>query len=267
MGGNLFPVAGQHDKPADSRVAKRLDRLLHIRLFKIRDHDVPRISAVHRHVDDGPDAAAFLVVQLQAAHQLVVSRGDTMAVDDSDDPLTADLFNLGDAAAVDLLPVCPLQALTDRVRGRALHQRRVFQQFLVLHRAVMDAADLKHPLRQCPGLVEHHRSDLRQGLQVIRPLDQDSLVAGPADPRKEAQGNADHQRAGAADDKEGQCAVKPDVPLRGKTKNQPPHQRREDRQRQRAVHHRRGVDSCETGDELFRARLSRACVFHQFQDL
>ena len=131
----------------------------------------------------------------------------------------------------------------------------------------MDTADLKHPLRQCSGLVEHHRSDLRQSLQVIRAFDQDPLVACAADPREEAQGDADHQRAGAADDKEGQCAVQPDVPLRGQLQNQSPHQRRENRKGQCAVHHRRGIDPGKAGDELLRAGLPRACIFHQLQNL
>ena len=115
MGGNLFPVPGQHHEPANARIPQRFDRLFHIRLLQVRDHDMSRISAVHRHMDDGSDASAFPIVQFQAMHQLVVSRGDTMAVDVPDDSLSADLLNPGDAAAVDLPAVSPLQAPADRV--------------------------------------------------------------------------------------------------------------------------------------------------------
>ena len=157
MGGDLLSVPGQHDQPSDPRIPQRADRLFHIRLFQIRDHNMPRIGAVHGHVDDGSDAAAFLIVQSQAAHQLVVSGGNSVSVYRSDHAFSADFFDVGDEASVCFLAVRPLQALADRVRGRTFYQCRELQQFFVLHRTVMDAADFKHALRQGPGLVEYHR--------------------------------------------------------------------------------------------------------------
>ena len=157
MGGDLLSVPGQHDQPSDPRIPQRTDRLFHIRLFQIRDHNMPRIGAVHGHVDDGSDAAAFLIVQSQAAHQLVVSGGNSVSVYRSDHAFSADFFDVGDEASVCFLAVRPLQALADRVRGRTFYQCRELQQFFVLHRTVMDAADFKHALRQGPGLVEYHR--------------------------------------------------------------------------------------------------------------
>ena len=85
--------------------------------------------------------------------------------------------------------------------------------FCLVHVAVVHAADLEHALGQGAGLVEHHRPDLRQRLQIVGALDEDALVAGAADTGEEAQGDADHQRAGAAGHKEGQRAVDPLLPL------------------------------------------------------
>ena len=152
------------------------------------------------------------------------------------------------------------------MRGRALGQRRVFQQLLVLHLAVVHAADLKHALRQRAGLVKNNRLSLRQGFQIVGALDQHAFLAGAADAGEEAERNADDQRAGAGDDQERQRAVDPLAPLRGSCPVQQPHERRQDRQRQRAVADGRRVDAGEFGDEALGFGLVGAGVLHQFQN-
>ena len=108
--------------------------------------------------------------------------------------------------------------------------------------------DLKHALGQGAGLVKDDGSGLRQRLQVIGALDQNACLAGAADAGEEAQRNADHQRARAADDQEGQGPVNPCSPL-GVTvpSNSHADKRRQDRQGQGAVADRRGIDAGELG--------------------
>ena len=64
----------------------------------------------------------------------------------------------------------------------------------------MNGRDLKHAARQRTGLVENNDLCFRQGLQIVGALDQNALLAGPADTGKETQRNADDQCARAADD-------------------------------------------------------------------
>ena len=189
-----------------------------------------------------------------------------MPVDRCDHAAAAALFNACHAGAVERDAAGLLQALADRVRGRALGERRVFKQLVVLHRAVVHARDLEHALRERAGLVEDDDLGLGQGLEIVRALDEDALVSCAAETREEAQRDADDQRAGAGDDKERERAVDPHAP-RGGTAHQKVDERRQNGQRQRAVAHGGGVDAGKAGDERLGAGLVRAGVFHQLEDL
>ena len=104
-----------------------------------------------------------------------------------------------------------------------------------------------------------------QGFQIVGALDEDALVAGAAQARKEAQGNADHQGAGAADHQEGQGAVQPGAPVAVKPRQQT-HHRRQHRQGQGRPAHGGGIHPGELGDEVLRLGLVGAGIFHQLQD-
>ena len=97
-----------------------------------------------------------------------------MPVDRCDHAAAAALFDACHAGAVERDAAGLLQALADRVRGRALGKRRVFKQLVVLHRAVVHARDLEHALRERAGLVEDDDLGLGQGLEIVRALDEDA---------------------------------------------------------------------------------------------
>ena len=80
--------------------------------------------------------------------------------------------------------------------GGALRQRRILQQLLLVHVAVVHRRDLEHAPGQGTGLVEHHGLYLRQRLQIVGTLDENTLVAGAADTGEEAQGDADNSAQG-----------------------------------------------------------------------
>ena len=89
--------------------------LLGVRLDDIGDDDVSGVLAVKRHMDYCTDAAAVLVGDVQLLHELVVAGGDLNSIYLGDNAVTADLFNISDAAAVDLLAVGALETLADRM--------------------------------------------------------------------------------------------------------------------------------------------------------
>ena len=150
--------------------------------------------------------------------------------------------------------------------GGTLGQRRIFQQLFFLHGVVVDAVDLKHALSQSAGLVKHHHLGLGQGLHIVGALDQNALLAGAANTGEEAEGNADHQSAGAADDQEGQGAIDPVSPVSGIA-----HQHISDggqhRQQQRGDTDQRRVDLGELGDKVLRLGFPGAGFLYQFQNL
>ena len=267
--GDLFGhapgVASEHDRLFHAGMLEPLDSFLRVRLHHVGDDDMARILAVNGHVNDRADAVAVDERNAVQLHQLAVARQHVMAVHFGGNALAADLLNVAHAVTVNLLTISALQALADGMRRRALSQRRIFQQLLVLHLVVVNAADLKNALRQRAGFVKNNRLDLRQRFQIVGPLDEHAFLTGAADAREEAERNADNQRAGAGNDQERQRAVDPLAPLNGIACQQP-HDGRQDRQRQRAVADGRRVYAGEFGNEGFGFRLMRAGILNQFKN-
>ena len=150
--------------------------------------------------------------------------------------------------------------------GPALGQRGSFQQ--LLFRGALggvDAGHLKGALGQGAGLVEHNDAGAGQLFQIGGTLDQNAAGRCTADAAKEAQGDADDQCAGAADDQEGQCTVDPVAKAGGLTHEQQ-HHRRDKGQSQCAVAHGGGVHAGKPGDEVLGAGLLHAGIFHKVQN-
>ena len=122
----------------------------------------------------------------QPVHKLRVARRHVHAVHFCSDAVPADLLNIRHAAAVDLFPVCALEAFADGMGGGTLCQRRVFQQLLSVHFVVVDFINFKHTLGQCAGLVKYDIFRLRQDLQIVGTLHKHAGIAGAANPREEA---------------------------------------------------------------------------------
>ena len=199
-------------------------------------------------------------------HQLVVACGHWDAVHLGGDAVAADLLNVGDPAAVELPAAGPLEAFADGVGGGALRQGGVLQQLLPAHLVVVDAVDLEHAPGEGARLVKDHIAGLGQRLQIVGALDEHALPAGPAQTGKKAQGDADDQGAGAADDQKGEGTVEPGPPGGGCAQEQHLSQRRQERQRQSGAADRRGVEPGELGDEVLGPGLAGAGILHQIQD-
>ena len=236
-----------------------------MRLLHIGDHNVTGVLAVQGQVDDGAHTVAVVPGDAQLLHELVVAHGHGDAVHLGHHAVAAELLDIRDPLAVNGAAVGPLQALADGVGGGALRQGGVFQHLFPGKLIVVDAGDVEHALGQSAGFVKHHGFGFGQGFQIVGALDEDSLVAGAAQARKEAQGNADHQGAGAADHQEGQGAVQPGAPVAVKPRQQTQH-RRQHRQGQGRPAHGGGIHPCELGDEVLRLGLVGAGIFHQLQD-
>ena len=175
-----------------------LNGLLGVGLYHVGDHDVTGVFSVDGHVDDRADAVAVDEVNAQLLHELMVAGGDRYAVDLRENAPAADLFDIRDAAAVNFFAIRLLQALADGMGRGALGKRRVLEKLFLLHRAMVDGADLKHALGQRAGLIEDDGLDPRECLQIIRALDENAFLARPADAREEAQRDTYHERARAA---------------------------------------------------------------------
>ncbi len=98
--------------------------------------------------------------------------------------------------------------------GEALRQGGAFQQLGLGHAVRRDSfGDLENALRQGAGLVKHGNAGLGQGFEVVAALDQDAALGRAADAAEEGEGDRNDQRAGAADNQEGQGAHDPVQPV------------------------------------------------------
>ena len=150
--------------------------------------------------------------------------------------------------------------------GPALGQRGSFHQLLLAGALCgVDAGHFKGALGQGAGLVEHNDAGAGQLFQIGGTLDQNAAGRCTADAAEEAQGNADDQCAGAADNKEGQGTVDP-VAKAGGLAHEQQHDGRDKGQSQCAIAHGGGVHAGKTGDEVLGAGLLHAGIFHQIEN-
>ena len=120
--------------------------------------------------------------------------------------------------------------------------------------------DLENAFRQGAGLVKHGNAGLGQCLQIVAAFDQNTALGRAADTAEEGQRDRDDQRAGAADDQEGQCAHDPVEPAAKE-------QRRHNGQHQRCNADSGGVVAGKFRDEIFDRGLFQTGVFHKVQNL
>ena len=232
--GDLLHVTGEHNGLLNARMLQVCNGLLGVRLDDIGDDDVAGVLAVERHVDYCADTVAALVGDVQLLHELVVAGGDLNSIYLGDNAVAADLFDIRDAAAVDLLAVGALETLADRMGGGTFGESCVLKQLFLLDRCVVHGADLEYALGQRAGLVKHNSLDLRQSLKIVGAFDEDTFLARAADAGEEAERDADDERAGAADNEEGQRTVYPLFPLCVKSGDETDY-RRQHREGERTV--------------------------------
>ena len=109
------------------------------------------------------------------------------------------------------------------------------------------------------GLVKDDGVHIGERLEVVRTLDEDAQLGCAANAAKEAERDANHERARAADDQEGQAAQDPVGPGAGD-------QAAAEREYRGSAGDGGRVDAGEARDKVLGARLLFAGIFHELQD-
>ena len=260
-------VTRKHDGALHARFMQTFDRRLRRGLERIGDDDVSGILACDRHLHDCARVVTRAVLNSETLHELAIASGHFDTVDLRRHAETADFLDVCDTRAVELLAVSLLQTAADGMRRGALSERGKFQEFFVIHRAVMHAIDFEDAARQGARLVEDDGVDLGEHFEVVRALDEHALAARTADAREEAQGNADDECAWAAHDEEDQGAVNPCTPVGRGIERGEAHDGRHDGEEDGGRDDDRRIDARKTCDERLRARLARAGILDKFQNL
>ena len=125
---------------------------------------------------------------------------------------TGEVMSIGRTAGIQLAAGFA-QTLADGMAGKAFGQSSLFQQ-LFFGAAVgrADLADGKNALGQGAGFIKHSNGGVGKCFQIVAAFDEDAAAGSAADAAEEAQRNADDQRAGAADNQEGERTADPGQP-------------------------------------------------------
>ena len=193
---------------------QELDRALRGRLRHVGNDHMTHIFPVDRHMDNRPRMVAGMPFRTDGVHQLLVAGINRVPVDEGANTLPGDFLHILHHAVVRLVRVGGAQRSGDRMRRIALDMSGQVQKFLFFDHVGMNRRNVEHALRQRAGLIENHRLRVRQKLQIARALDQDAVRRRAADAREERKRHGNHERAGAADDKQDKRALDPDRPVR-----------------------------------------------------
>ena len=259
-------VAGEHDDTHAVRpqTGHRLTRAV---LRLVGDDDVAEIRAVGRDVDDRAGLIDRRHRQAEGIHQLRVAGGNGLAADLRGHTVTGKLLGIRRNKVGRQLPGRAAQTLADRVIGEPFRRRRELQQRLLgqLRLRGMHRRDRERTARERAGLIKNDTVGLCQHLQIARALNENTAGGRAADTAEERQRDRDHERAGAADDQKRQRTVDPFAPI-GRDAHDQPHDRRQERQRQRRTANGRRIDAGKLRDEALGVRLLERGIFHELED-
>ena len=143
------------------------------------------VSAVHSHMHNCSYMTAGSVCNSQFFHQFFISCCHSNAIYFRSNTVATDFFNLCDTTSVNIFSIGFLQTLADRMRRRTLCKGCVFQKFCILQLIMVYSAYFKHTLCHSTGFIKYHIFCLRQGFQIVRPLNQNTCFTCTTDACKE----------------------------------------------------------------------------------
>ena len=124
--------------------------------------------------------------------------------------MTCDLLDLRDHAAIRrLVREGITQGSANGMGGEVLDMGSEMKQLVLIAGGGMDSGNGKLAMSQRARLVEDHRRDLRQHVDIVGSLDEDTLPRGPANATKERQRHTDNQGTRTTHHEEHQGSVQP----------------------------------------------------------
>ena len=129
-----------------------------------------------------------------------------------------------------------------------------------LLRGLHDASDFEFPFGQGAGLIEDSGFGIREGFHDGAALEEDAFFRSGTDAGEEGERDGDDERAGTADDEEGERGVDAFIPVSGKE------ERREDCDGDRDEDDDRGIHAGEAGDESVDLWLAGDGIFDGVED-
>ena len=264
---NCFAVTGQHDAFLHAGIFQGGNCCLRTILDHIGDQDVSGIVTVYRHMNHCTHTGFFRINQVQTLHQLCIAGCHLSAVHFGSYTMSADFLHITDVRGIQFFSISILQALADGMAGIALRISSILQQFFLCKTLTgIDTRYIEYTFSQGTGLVKYHILSLRQCLQIVGPLHQNTTGTCRTDSSEERKGNGNDQCTRAADYQESQGTNDPRAPGCRAAHDQVDH-RRQDGQCQSTVADCRGIISCELRNKVLRLGLLHTGILYQIQDL
>lgn len=243
----LFVIPGQHDR-GDGEGLQVLDAFDGVGLDGIGNGDAAEEGLAFGDVDVGADFFVFRKGWDRDAgkgEELFISDIDVFAVQVGFDAVSGDFLHGGEFGKRETFFIrAGHDGLGDGVGGVDLTgscegKDLVFALASGLH----DASDFEFSFGQSAGLIEDSGFGIREGFHDGAALEEDAFFRCGADAGKEGERDGDDERAGAADDEEGESGVDAFIPVGTEE------ERREDCDGDRDEDDDRGVHAGEAGDE------------------
>ena len=257
---NLLAVAREHDGALDTGGVQVANRLLSIGLDGVCNHDVAGVHAVNEHMQNRSDDLAIGRFDSGRGEHLCVANDDVLAVDGCRHAMARVVGGVAYALGVDLALVGDTYGLRDGVIGERLSKGCDFKQRLLGIACLGVYRDHRErAVGEGARLVKDDGVHVGERLEVVRTLDENAQLGRAADAAKETERHADHQRARAADDQEGQAAQNPVGPGTGD-------QATAEREHRGSAGDGGRVDAGKARDEVLGACLLFAGILHELQD-
>ena len=185
---NCFAVTGQHDAFLHAGILQGGNCFLRTILDHIRDQDVSGIFSVYRHMYHCTDTGIFRIgPDSGSSSAFALPAATCSAIHFGSNAVSADFFHITDVGRLQLLAVSNLQALADGMVGIALRICSILKQFILCEiPAGINTRHIEYTLGQGTGLVKYHIFGLRQRLQIIGPLHQNTTGTCCSDSSEES---------------------------------------------------------------------------------
>ena len=131
----------------------------------------------------------FRISQVQALHQLCIAGCHLSAVHFGSYTMSADFLHVTDVRGIQFFSISILQALADGMAGITLRISSILQQFFLCETLTgIDARYIEYTFGQGTGLVKYHILSLRQCLQIVGSLHQNTTGTCCSDSSEERRG-------------------------------------------------------------------------------
>ena len=171
-----LPVTCQHYSPVYTQFLQTSDRLGTVILHDITDNYMTGIFAIHRHMYNRACKMTVMPFDTQIIHHLRIAHTDSPPGNLGPDTTAGNLLHIRNFASVSSFRrESTTQSRTYRMSRKMLHMRSQMQQFPLIEIRRMNSLDLELTISQCPCLIEHDHSQIRQRIHIIASLYQNPL--------------------------------------------------------------------------------------------